>query len=149
MEHVDALHVGVALAKLHRRPHAPQLFGSSLVCDSHPLVKVPSQLEYPDPHVKAHPPNEHTAFALGADGHARPHDPQLRASALSDASHPFEASPSQSAYPVRQRNPHAPLVHTDVALGRVGHAIPQPPQLRVSEAVNTSHPSPEEPLQSA
>ena len=97
-------------------------------------------------HPDSHAPvaAEHTGVA---PEHALPHRPQL-AVAVSDASHPLDASPSQSAYPVAQVNPHAPAAHVAVAFGASGHARPHAPQLAALVAVLVSHPLVASPSQS-
>ena len=61
--------------------------------------------------------------------HALPQRPQLEFEVLRFTSQPSVATPLQSAKPVLQVKPHAPAEHVDVALARVGHTLPQRPQL--------------------
>jgi hypothetical protein len=65
-----------------------------------------------------------------------------------DASHPFAASPSQSAHPAS----HAPAsqtpdTHDDDAFGTL-HALPHAPQFAASDPNRASQPSSALPLQS-
>ena len=81
--------------------------------------------------------------------HAFPQPPQLVASLRVSTSHPFDAWPSQSANPPEHAAiAHAPAAHVGVALASE-HALPQPPQFAGSDRTSTSHPSGDDPSQSA
>jgi hypothetical protein len=56
-------------------------------------------------------------------------------------SQPLAAFPSQFTKPGLQATPHVPALQVEVALGPVGHARPQPPQLLTFVAMLVSQPS--------
>ena len=93
-------------------------------------------------------PAVHAAVAWSRDGHDVAHVPQCDGSEPRSVSQPLEAMPSQSAWPARQRTPHAPAVHVAVAKGPAGHTLRHAPQLYGSLAVPTSQPSEATRLQS-
>ena len=114
----------------HAVPHPPQLPLSACVLTSQPFAALPSQLAKPALHAPmTHVPVEHVAPALG-NSHLMPHPPQLFTSLLCVAvSQPFDATPSQSPYPVL----HAPttqLLAEQALTDTLGSAHPfeQPPQ---------------------
>lgn len=65
------------------------------------------------------------------------------------ASHPLEATPSQSAKPVTHAKPQAPAAHVADAFARGEHTRPHPPQPVIEVVVSTSHPVAATPSQSA
>jgi hypothetical protein len=77
MAQFDALHVGVAFAKLHAVPQPPQLFTSLVVLISQPSEAVLLQSAYPVAHdAMAHADDVHVAVAF-AKLHTWPQLPQL------------------------------------------------------------------------
>lgn len=68
---------------------------------------------------------------------------------VSDASHPFEALPSQLSKPGLHAMPHEPLAHDGVALNPAVHVLVHVPQWAGSRAMSTSHPLVELPSQFA
>jgi hypothetical protein len=149
MVHTLAAQAPVALAGAQRLLQAPQLLRSVAVTASQPVLLSASQLEKPDSHAKVHAPLEQVTRALGPVGHALLQRPQWATSVPSARSHPLAGSPSQSLNPLRQTKPQRPAAHDATLLGRTGHIAPHPPQWRTSLAVNTSHPLPGLPSQSA
>ena len=76
-------------------------------------------------------PAEHAAVPFVAL-HAAPHAPQLAVDVRRFTSQPLLATPSQSAKPAAQVNPHAPRVHAVVALARAGQVVAHAPQFDTS-----------------
>jgi hypothetical protein len=92
------------------------------------VFPLPPHDEKPELHVPPQMPAVHVGvmFAVeqttpcGLDPVAE-QPPQLLMSVWVLTSHPFVATPSQSANPLLQVKPHVPPVQVDVALARVGH----------------------------
>ncbi len=93
-------------------------------------------------------PAEHTPAAL-VGAQREPQVPQFDVSVRSDDSHPFEGFESQLAKPVSHAKEQKPDEHVTRALGPVGHAPPQRPQLSGSAASEVSQPFEGSPSQSA
>jgi hypothetical protein len=88
---------------------------SSAVLTSQPFVALLSQSARPARHDHAHAPAAHDGAAPGREAQAFEHTAQCSGDA-SDASHPFAALPSQSAYPSAHRTMvHSPERHMEVA----------------------------------
>jgi hypothetical protein len=123
----------------HTLPQAPQLLVSVSMETSQPFVESPSQL--PNPALQdesAHVPVEQSELAL-ARLHTVPHPPQSE-SVVSDVSHPFAATPSQSPNPAEQvAISQTPAVHVADALASE-QAFPHAPQLAASASRDVSHP---------
>jgi hypothetical protein len=106
------------------------------VSASHPLAGLPSQSAKPAAQARtAQAPTVQVAVALGS-AHARPQAPQLGALAVSSASQPLEASPSQSPKPAAQRaGVHIPPAHPWLITCASAQTVPHAPQLVGSMAV--------------
>ncbi len=81
----------------HTAPQRPQLPVSVARFVSQPLAALPSQSAKPTAQVTPQAPALHVEVALALAGQVFPHAPQLRTSAESVTSQPFEAMRSQSA----------------------------------------------------
>jgi hypothetical protein len=133
------VHDDVAFARLHARPHAPQLEGS-LVVSMHPLVQQVRPVEQAGPPLQpitTQRPAEHVAPV----GQTTPHIPHEVLDPRLD-SHPFANEPSQSPKPGAQTRPHIDPVHVAREFAPDGHVMPQPPQFVGSLEVLT-HTSPQ------
>jgi hypothetical protein len=93
---VAPLQTGFPFWTAHTTPHAPQLFTSFLVARSQPSLTAALQFEKPGLHVIEHDPFVHLAVPF-VESQAAPQPPQFDASPDVSTSHPFDASPSQSA----------------------------------------------------
>ncbi len=116
---------------------------------SHPLVGSRSQsAKFVEHEATAQAPASQRPVPL--DGlHAFAHMPQCAALVLRFTSQPLVGLPSQSANPCMHTKPQAPALHTEAALARAGHALPQRPQCDKSLARLRSQPSVSPALQSA
>jgi hypothetical protein len=116
------------VAMPHPLLQRPQWVLLSSVFTSHPLSAMPSQSAKPgSQRAIVQAPIAQPAIAL-ARRHARPHMPQLSASAAVLDSHPVVGSMSQSAKPALHRSmAHAPIEHVPSAL-RGAHARAHTPQ---------------------
>ena len=76
-----------------------------------------------------------------------PQAPQFELLVLRLTSQPLVALPSQLPYPLLQVKPQVLDAQVRVALVRVGHDVPQPPQLFTSEPMSRSQPLEVEPSQ--
>lgn len=111
----------------HTVPQRPQ-FVLVVVAVSHPLTTSPSQSPNPGTQLPIpHRPIAHEGSALGAV-HTVVHALHAVGVEFRSVSQPLVGSPSQSPEPGSQRSPHAPRVHTAVALGPPGHIRPHAPQ---------------------
>ena len=99
--HAPARHVGVACVVLHALPHPPQAATLFVRLASHPVETAPSQSPQPTAQASLHALATHEGVACVVL-HALPHPPQLLVLAVRLASHPFEASRSQSPQPAAQ-----------------------------------------------
>ena len=127
---------------LHAAPHVPQFDASVVTSVSQPFARFPSQLPRPALHTTLHDPAEHVAEPPAYAGHALPHAPQFATSAFLFTSQPFDATPSQSAYPGwHWFTAQAPPKHVADACDSA-HTLPHPPQWFLSPLVSTSHPFP-------
>jgi hypothetical protein len=149
-EQVEALQAAVAvLGSMHARPQPPQCDAELRVSTSHPLAVLPSQSAKPAVQVSAQAPRAHTATALGAPLHARPHAPQWVTVMRVSVSQPLLALPSQLPKPsLHEATVQLPAMHAPVALGGAQRA-PQAPQWAVLERVSVSQPLLASPSQSA
>jgi len=126
-------HEGVALAKLHTLPQAPQFAVLVERFTSQPLDGLPSQLPYGRLQVAtAHAPPLQVGIAL-ARLHAAPQLPQLATLVERLASQPLAAVESQLAYDPLHAMPQAPPPQVAVALAGTEQVCPHAPQLRVSD----------------
>jgi hypothetical protein len=134
----ELAHFAVAWGTAHAWPQDAQLFASLVVSTQVvPLHSVGAVPGHPDTHEYIPEDARHTGVP---PLHAEPvHAPQC-AARVRLVSQPFEATPSQSAYPARQ-DPmaQAPPLHVALALASA-QTWPHPPQLFTSAAVCTSHP---------
>lgn len=142
--HTPAVHIPVALAGLHARPHAPQWVSEVLRSVSQALFGIPSQ--FPQPAVQAvklQCPPVQTVLALSSL-HSVPHAPQWVSEVLRSVSHPSLATLLQLPRPiVHEATSHTPAGHRAVAF-ESEHAAPQAPQL-VGLCRSVSQPSPRTP----
>lgn len=116
MRHDPVEHVGVAFARVHATPHAPQL-DAVLSEVSQPFEGTPSQSAQPAAHASTQAPEVHALPVACATpvGQMLPHAPQL-VIAVSDVSHPFAADASQLPQPVsHEAIAHVPVAHVAVA----------------------------------
>ena len=60
--------------------------------------------------------------------HAAPHFPQFAGSTSSETSHPVDALPSQSAWPLVQASPQVTPLHVATESGPLAQAVQEPPQ---------------------
>jgi hypothetical protein len=116
-------------------PQAPQLRASVIVSTQAPAQMAPPQGSA----VQAMRPSTVAQAGVGA-AHRVVQAPQ-RSGVVSEASHPFEASPSQSPKPGRHAKPHAPAVQVGIALAGVGQALSQRPQWATEVATRTHDPA--------
>ena len=114
--HWQALFAHVCAEDRHAPPHPLQLPLSLVVLISQPVDASPSQSAKPGEHETiVHPAVVHASAALRVL-HALPQPKQLLASAVTLTSHPFDARPSQSAYPAaHDETAHAEPLHTSLA----------------------------------
>jgi hypothetical protein len=140
IEHTPPWQRPVPLATRHRASHAPQLPRLLLKSVSQPLAKSPSQSPNPTSHVRTHPPLVHTALWCEPLVHARSHVPQWLALERRSTSHPFDASPSQSACVASQRVTQVPSTHEAVPPALL-HALPHRPQFS-SDVLSVAHAAP-------
>ena len=108
IEHAPSEQLAVPFALLHALPQLPQFAMLEFVFTSQPLVDTPSQFANPEEHAPSvHVPEGHDSLAF-VKLHVEPHAPQF-VSVLSDVSHPFAESPSQSPRPgLHVDTPHTP-----------------------------------------
>ncbi len=90
-------------------------------------------------------PFEHNCSGAQAIRHAV----QFRGSVARFASHPFDASPSQSANPAEHVSTHTPATQSDAAVFTLPHTRPHAPQLLALSAIRVSQPVASRPSQSA
>jgi hypothetical protein len=127
-EHAPLMHSGVALFALQAWPHWPQLATLVARFDSHPLLRLASQLPYPVAHARPHTPALQAGLLFGLDVQMTPHAPQFRMLFCVMVSQPFAALLSQLPYPVTQEEiAQVPVAHVVLALDSA-HATPQAPQ---------------------
>ena len=124
------------------RPQPPQFLGSENPATSQPSVSNASQSPYPGTHdPTAQRPAVHAMVcALARSAHEFPHAPQWMRLVERSTSQPFASIPSQFPKPTAQRGTHAPLMHVAVLFARVGHTVPQRPQLVADDDRSVSHP---------
>lgn len=95
--HAPALHPAIALVRLHVLLQVPQENTEDVMFTSQPFAGLPSQSPKPTAQVPmAHTPSVQTAVELGRL-HRWRQEPQFATSVLRFVSHPFDATPSQSA----------------------------------------------------
>jgi hypothetical protein len=138
-EQVVPVHAGVPFCTVHALPHAPQFCTLFVVAVSQPLATLASQLPNPAAQRMLHTPDaqDATPFVVSQ---ARPQPPQFFALASTFVSHPFDATPSQSAYGARHDViSHLPVAQLAFAFGRM-HCWPQAPQFS-AVVRSASHPS--------
>jgi hypothetical protein len=147
--HLPDEQAGVAFAKEHMFPHAPQLRTSAVILISHPSPA--NALQSAKPALQAntwHWPDEQADFVTFGALQLRPHAPQLLTSVKILASHPSAAFLLQSAKPELQAKIwHTPAEQTGVAFAEL-QAFPQAPQFVTEVLTLVSHPSAAIPLQS-
>jgi hypothetical protein len=137
--HAVPRHVGVPFCAEQTVPHPPQLLALFVVAVSHPLLTFASQLPNPAAHVMLHAPAMQNANPFVVS-HPSPHPPQCFALVSVFASHPFDASPSQSANGGRHDAiSHFPVAHVVFAFGST-HTCPHDPQFSGVDS-SASHPS--------
>ncbi len=136
-EHIPATHDAPVT---HAFPQRPQFAVLMAMLTSQPFAALPSQFAKPVLQVSPQVLIAHVGVALGGVGHTAPQRPQLFRSVVVLTSQPFAALPSQFAKPVLQVNPQVPIAHVGVALGGVGHKVPQRPQCIALVPVLTSQP---------
>jgi hypothetical protein len=144
------MQIGVAFARLHAAPHAPQWFASPARMTSQPSASLsPLQSANPGSHGPEQTPPVH-ACVTPAGEQTLPQPPQFCAFDSISVSQPFVSlSESQSANPAAQAPLQTPPTH-DAVTSFCEHEAPQPPQFAASDAMLVSHPSPSlSPLQSA
>jgi hypothetical protein len=147
MEHVVPRHAGVPFCTVHALPHAPQFCTLFVVAVSQPLATLASQFPNPAAHAMLHAPDVQNATPFVVL-HASPHPPQFFALASMFVSHPFDATPSQSAYgAMHDVISHVPVAQLVFAFGRM-HCWPQEPQFSEVDS-DASQPSCGKPSQSA
>jgi hypothetical protein len=140
----DAVQPFVATwGKAHTVPHVPQLFVSLAVLTQAPLHKTFGVVQPVITHLLAWQASVPPEIA-----HWWPHVPQLFAFVVKLTSQPFDAIPSQSAYPeLHPEGTQFDEVQAQLALSPL-HAFPHIPQLVVVSSI-ASQPSLTLPLQSA
>jgi len=146
--HEPAAQVAVAFeGAAQRRVQLPQVVGLARLA-SQPLAALESQSAKPALQAAtAQAPAVQAGVPL-ATAQRVEQLPQCVASEPRSTSHPFEASPSQSAKPALQVNAHAPAAQDTAAWALGAHAIPQPPQCSTVARVSTSQPLAAMPSQS-
>src|SRR5438876_948084 len=112
----------------------PQLFLSLVVLTSQPSVcLLPSQSAKPEAHVPLQAPLTHATDDRLFVEQTIPQPPQLLGSLLRLVSQPSDClSPLQSAKPLLHAPLHDPPAHVGMAMLRLEHTRPQPPQLPTS-----------------
>jgi len=146
-EQMPPVHELLPFGTAHRLPQAPQLSGSLGVCDSQPLLRIPSQSSKPVAQLPMPQRPKKQAFVpLGALPQLVPQLPQFDGSESTAVSQPLlpgvklEASASQSAKPGWQRlKAQAPALQVVRALASP-QLVPQVPQLFGSRSVGVSQP---------
>jgi len=111
-----------------------------VVLISQPLAALPSQSPKGGVHTKPQVPLAQVDVAFARAAHAAPHAPQCPVLTDVSISQPLTAAPSQSRNVPVHVNPHVPAAHVDVALARVGHAVPHAPQCAAVLVVFVSQP---------
>jgi hypothetical protein len=99
-EHVPPLQISGAEHDVVQLPQCKVV----VIDVSHPFAAMPSQSAYPLPQTIPQVPAVHVAVVFGAvsPGQPPPHTLQFRGSVIRLTSHPFDAIPSQFAYPGSQ-----------------------------------------------
>jgi hypothetical protein len=120
-------------------PHPPQFCVLPVVVVSHPLDTLASQFPNPAAQVMLHAPEAQNANPFVAL-HPSPQPPQCPALVSVFASHPFDATPSQSANGgTHEAISHVPVVHVVFAFGST-QTCPHEPQFSGVDS-SASHPS--------
>ena len=130
-EQVPPLQVPDALAKVHARPHDPQLAALFEKFASQPSTTLPLQLPKPLVQVIPQALLAQVLVELGRAGHVAPQAPQWVTLDVVFVSQPLVALLSQLPKPAPQVKPQVPEPQVVVALARAGHALPQRPQFAV------------------
>jgi hypothetical protein len=142
--HFPSLQLGdVTLAVLHARPHAPQSPVSVSRLLSHPSSAAGAAgcTQFPKPglQLEVQSPPVHATVPVFAVLHCRLQAPQCLVSFERSTSQPLAVTPSQSSNPGSQlAMPQVPLVHCDVAFGRL-QGLLQKPQCASDVLTSVSH----------
>ena len=120
MAQVPAAQYGVALARLHTVPHAPQLVALPVMLVSQPLAMLPSQFDQPPVQVHAHELLAQVRVVCGYVAQITPQPEQLfgsearftqlpvAAQYVVPAGHELTQVPPEQTVPAPQTLPHAP-----------------------------------------
>jgi hypothetical protein len=137
--HVPPWQKGVPVVDGQTWLHVPQFEASELVAVSQPSATLPLQSPKPAAHVSTQAPAWHIEVAFTVL-QAMPQPPQFFMSVWRSVSHPFAATPSQSAKPaLHEAIAHAPIAHLLVAFASP-QAVLHAPQFCGSVFLSTSHP---------
>jgi hypothetical protein len=136
--HTPPTQAVVPCAFEHFTLHPPQLFGSVAVRVSHPLLRLPSQFEYPPAQTGAHSPLAHEVVPCWLV-HASPQAPQL-ATVVTSVSQPSDGLVLQSFQPLAQVGAHEPELQATLPCGFT-QTWPHAPQFETSPATQLSQPS--------